>query len=77
MKTNDYTGYIGYEDHIRIGNETDAIRLIEDMIEKCGIKPRQDYSEMEKGFFKIVETCHSYFLPRLEALKDALDRNII
>jgi len=77
LKTVDSTGYIGYEDYIRIGNETDAIRLFEDMIEKCHIRPRPDYNGMEKGFFKIVETCHSYFLPRLEALKDALERGII
>jgi len=77
LKTADYTGYIGYEDYIRIGNESDGIRLIEDMIEKCDIKPRPDYNDMEKGFFKIVETCHSYFLPRLEALRDALERGII
>jgi len=77
LKTSDYNGYIGYEDHIRIGNETDALRLPEDMIEKCGLKPRPDYSNPEKGGVKIIETCHSYFLPRLEALKDALGRGII
>jgi len=54
LETSDYSGY---EDYIRIGNETDAIRLLEDMIEKCG--------------------CHTYFLPRLEALKDTLERGII
>jgi len=74
LKTGDNTGY---EEHIRIGNETDAVRLIEEMIGKCGIKPRPDHNDMEKGFFKIAETSHSYFLPRLEALKDALERGII
>jgi len=74
LKTNDN---IGYEDHIRIGHENDAIRLLENMIEKCGIKPRPDYNDMEKGFFKVVETCHAYFLPRLTALNDALKRGII
>jgi len=77
LKTTDFTGYIGYEDHIRIGNEHDAIMLLEDMVEKCDFKPRPDNNDMEKGFFKIVEICHSYFLPRLEALKDALERCII
>jgi len=57
LNPSDNNGYIGYEDHIRIGNETDAIRLLEGMIEKCG--------------------CHTYFLPKLEALKDALERGII
>jgi len=71
------TEYIGYEDHIRIGNETDALRLLEDMIEKCHMKPRPDYNDIEKKLFKIIETCHSCFLPRLEALKDALERGII
>jgi len=77
LKTADYTGYIGFEDYIRIGNESDGIRLLEDMIEKYKIKPRPYYSDMEDGFFKIIEICHSYFLPRLEALKDALERGII
>ena len=77
LKTADHTGYIGYEDHIRIGNEHDAIMLLEDMVEKCHITPRPDYNDLEKGFFKIVETCHSYFLPRLEALKDAVERGIV
>ena len=77
LKTADYTGYISFEDYIRIGNETDALKLIEDMIENCNIKARPEYNDMGKGFFKMVETCHSYFLPRLEALKDALERGII
>jgi len=71
------TEYIGYEDHIRIGNETDAIRLIEDMIEKCGITSRPDHNAMERGMFKIVETVNSYFLPRLESLLDAVKRGIV
>jgi len=62
---------------IRIGNESDAIRLLEDMIEKCDIKPHPDYNCMEKGMFKIVETVNSYFLPRLESLKDAVERGIV
>jgi len=70
------TEYIGYEDSIRIGNETDALRLLEDMIEKCHIEPRPDYNDMEKGFFKVVETVNSYFLPRLESLLDAVKRGI-
>jgi len=65
------------KDFFRIGNESDALRLLEDMIEKCDIKPRPDYNDMEKGMFKIVETVNSYFLPRLESLKDAIDRGII
>ena len=69
--------YIGYEDHIRIGNETDALRLFENMIEICNIKPRPDFNDLEKDFFKIAEICHAYFLPRLEALKDALEKGII
>jgi len=77
LKTTDHTGYIGYEDHIRIGNEHDGIMLLEDMIEKCHITPRPDYNDLEKGMFKIAETVHSYFLPRLDALKDALERGII
>jgi hypothetical protein len=68
---------VGYEDYIRIGNESDALRLLEEMVDKCKIQPRPDYNDMEKGMFKIVEICHSYFLPRLEAVKDALERNII
>jgi len=77
LKTDDHSGYIGYEDHIRIGHEGDAINLLEDMIEKCGIKPHPDYNELEKGIFKIVEIPNAYFLPRLQALKDALERDII
>jgi hypothetical protein len=77
LKTADYNGYIGYEDYIRIGNEIDAIRLIEDMIEKCGIKSHPDHNDTEKGLYMIVETVNAYFLPRLEALKDALERGII
>jgi len=72
-----YTSYIGYEDHIRIGHSGDAIRLIEDMIDKCGIKSCSDYNEFGKGVFKIVEILNTYFLPRLEALKDALERSLI
>jgi len=77
LKTAEYTGYSGYEGYTRIGNETDAIRLLEGMIEKCGIKPRPDYNDIKKGLFRIAETCYPYFLPKLEALKDALERNII
>ena len=76
LKTADYTGYIGYEDHIRIGNEHDAILLIEDMIAKCAIKSRPDHNAMEKGLYMIVETVNSFFRPRLEALKDAIERGI-
>jgi len=76
LKTDDSTGYIGYEDHIRIGNEHDAILLIEDMIAKCAIKSRPDHNAMEKGLYMIVETVNSFFRPRLEALKDAIERGI-
>jgi len=77
LKNADHTGYIGYEDHIRIGNEHDAIMLIEDMIEKCGITSRPDHNDLEKGLYMIVETVNSFFRPRLDALKDALERGII
>jgi hypothetical protein len=76
LKTVDSTGYIGYEDHFRIGHEHDAIMLIEDMIEKCGITSRPDHNDLEKGMYMIVETVNSFFRPRLEALKDAIERGI-
>jgi hypothetical protein len=69
--------YAGYEDHIRIGNESDGLRLLEEMVGQCKMQPRADYNDMEMGMFKLVEIYHSYFLPRLEAVKDALERNII
>ena len=69
--------HIGYEDHIRIGNESDALRLLEEMVYKCKtVKPRPDYNNLEKQLFKIGTLNHDYFLPRLEALKDALERNL-
>jgi len=74
LKTADHTGY---EDHIRIGNEHDGLLLLEDMIEKCHITSRPDHNDLEKGMYRIVETVNAYFLPRLKALKDALERGII
>jgi len=76
LKTADHTGYVGYIGDIHIGHEMDAIRLIEDMIEKCGITSRPDHNDLEKGMYTIVETVNSFFRPRLEALKDALERGI-
>ena len=70
LKTNESDN----KDNYRIGNESDALRLLEDMIEKCDIKPRPDY---EKGFLMIVDTVNAYFLPRLESLKDAVERGIV
>jgi len=46
-------------------------------IEKCGIKSRPDHNAIEKGLYMIVETVNSFFRPRLEAMKDALERGII
>ena len=67
--------YENYED--RIGNTSDAVNLLTEMIEKCQIKPGPDYNDIEKGMFAIVKVSHNYFLPRLETLKDAIERGII
>ena len=67
--------YENYED--RIGNTSDAVNLLTEMIEKCQIQPGPDYNDIEKGIFAIVQTCHGYFLPRLETLKDVIERGII
>jgi len=68
----------GYEDHIRIGNESDALSLLTEMVMKCKtVKPCPDYNSLEKKLFDIGTLNHQYFLPRLEALKDAVDRGII
>jgi hypothetical protein len=67
----------GYEDYFRIGHESDALALLDEMIEKCNIQPSPEYNGMELKMWEIVKVTHRYFLPRLEALRDALERDII
>ena len=43
-----------------------------DLPESC-----HDYNSFEKKLFELGTLNHNYFLPRLEALKDAVERNII
>jgi pentatricopeptide repeat protein len=70
-------GNIGYEDYIRIGHESDALRLLDEMIEKCKIKPSPEYNDTERKIWEVAAIGNKYFLPRLEALRDALARDII
>ena len=67
----------GYDDYIRIGHQSDALSLLQEMIEKCNLKPSPDYNDIEKKMFNLVIISQSYFLPRLEDLKDALEHGII
>jgi hypothetical protein len=67
----------GYEDYFRIGHESDALALLDDMIEKCKIKPAPDHNDIERKIWEIATISNRYFLPRLEALRDALARDII
>lgn len=61
----------------RLANRSDALDLLSEMLEKCKIEPNPDYSELERALFSVVQVSHGYFLSRLEALKDAIDRGII
>jgi hypothetical protein len=70
-------GNIGYEDDIRIGHESDALRLLDEMIGKCKIKPPPGHNDIERKIWEAVAIGNKYFLPRLEALRDALARDII
>jgi len=64
-------------ENIRIGNESDALRLLEEMIQKCNLKPSVEYDDYQKKLWEAVKIVNLYYLPRLEALKDAIQRGVI
>ena len=64
-------------ENIRIGNESDALRLLEEMIEKCNLKPSLEYDDFQKKVWKAIEIVNLFYLPRLEALKDAILRGVL
>jgi len=60
----------------RIGNRSDALALISEMTAKCE-KIGAVISKSESGANKAICSLTSHLWPRLEALKDAVERGII
>jgi hypothetical protein len=66
-----------YTENIRIGNKSDALTLLEEMIEKCNLNPSFEYDDFQKKVWEAVKIVNLYYLPRLEALREAVHRDII
>jgi len=64
-------------ENIRIANKSDALSLLEEMIEKCNLKPSFEYDDIQKKVWDAVKIVNLYYFPRLKALKNAIQQGIL